>query len=110
MIGGRPTKFSLESDLNELLMFDDNNLDRETKKVYTDMAYVYTRYAKTDPEKFREELNRIRTEAREDDIPINNGYIRRMFRNLRNPRAINTVKKLRKSQRPEYLKYIKDMK
>ena len=29
---------------------------------------------------------------------------------LEHPRAINTVKKLRKSQRPEYLKYIEDMK
>ena len=108
MIGGRPTDFSRESDLNELLQFDDAQLDKQVSRVYTKMAVAYTQYARSNPDRFYREMEKLRKEAIEKNIPINNGTIKRMFRTLRTPRAINTIKKLRKSQRPEYYKYIEE--
>ena len=108
MIGGRPTDFSREGDLNELLQFDDAQLDKQVSRVYTKMAVAYTQYARSNPDRFYREMEKLRKEAIEKNIPINNGTIKRMFRTLRTPRAINTIKKLRKSQRPEYYKYIEE--
>ena len=75
MIGGRPTDFSRESDLNELLQFDDAQLDKQVSRVYTKMAVAYTQYARSNPDRFYREMEKLRKEAIEKNIPINNGTI-----------------------------------
>ena len=105
-IGGRPVSFSRESDLNYLLQWDDKIVDKNVQRIYTKMARAYTQYAKTNPDKFRETLTYLYEEAHEKQIPINKATIKRMFQTLQTPRVYNAIKRVRKSERPEYFKYI----